>query len=62
MSHNRSMNVADDVDDLEVAVGDDAVREGRYKYSVKVRETVATTARVSEDGASTCKVFCKLFS
>ena len=56
------MNVADDVDDFEVAVGDDAVREGRYKYSVKVRETVATTARVSEDGASTCKVFCKLFS
>ena len=49
------MNVADDVDDLEVAVGDDAVREGRYKYSVKVRETVST-ASASEDGAGTWSV------
>ena len=53
MSHNRSMDVSDKVDDLEVAVGDDAVREGWDKYSVKVGETVAT-ASPTEDGAGAC--------
>ena len=52
MPHNRPMNAPDNVDDPEVAVGDDAVREGWDKYSVKVRETVSP-ASASEDGAGT---------
>ena len=49
------MNVPDNADDPEVAVGDDAVREDWYKYSVEVREAVAPSS-AREDGAGTCGV------
>ena len=37
VSLHRAVNVPDNADDPEVAVGDDAVREGWDKYSVEVK-------------------------
>ena len=54
MSHHRAVDVADNVDDLQVAEDDDAVGEGWYKYSVEIGKAVA--ARPSEDGAGTFSV------
>ena len=45
-------------DDLEVAVGDDAVGKCRYEDAVEVRETVAT--HPSDDGAGPCQVHSQL--
>lgn len=49
------MNGPNNPDDLQVAIGDDTVRECWYKYPVKVGETVAP-ASPSEDGAGACSV------
>ena len=56
VSHHRAVNVPDNADDPEVAVGDEAVREGWDKYSDEVRETLVP-ASAREDGAGTWVVF-----